>query len=286
MESLGEFLRTERESRKVRLEDVAERTKISLTILKAFESDDQSRLPGKTFSKGLLKSYAHFLGLDEADVLLRYDHCYQTVNEPEEKYNIDVIDDLYADKSKKAIRILLALFIIVAVVILFMNYSNSGDDNSTAVTAIDDTVTDMPATDEPEELVITPTEAVETTSETEPSEESATSAEATPAVSTDTVAEEARPEPEVKPKPAETRATTGKKHKVVFRAQGIAWMLITVDNKKTNDITLRKGETFTRKFDKKVKYKVGNAGNLKVTLDGKDLGYAGKPGEVKTVTLP
>jgi cytoskeletal protein RodZ len=74
VDGLGEFLRRERELRHISLDDVAERTKISRRYLEAIEEEQYDRLPGETFVRGFIRSYAQFVGLDPEDTLLIYNH--------------------------------------------------------------------------------------------------------------------------------------------------------------------------------------------------------------------
>jgi cytoskeleton protein RodZ len=71
-DGVGEFLRRERELRYISLDDVAERTKISRRYLEAIEEGQYDRLPGETFVRGFIRSYAQSVGLDPDDTLLMY----------------------------------------------------------------------------------------------------------------------------------------------------------------------------------------------------------------------
>lgn len=73
-ESFGSYLSREREFRKISLKEVASATRIGSATLQAIEQDDFKKLPGKAFVRGYLKAYAQHVGLDVADVLLRYEH--------------------------------------------------------------------------------------------------------------------------------------------------------------------------------------------------------------------
>jgi Helix-turn-helix domain/Domain of unknown function (DUF4115) len=73
-DDLGGFLRRERELRRISLDDVAERTKISRRYLEAIEEERYDRLPGETFVRGFIRSYAQSVGLDPEDTLLIYNH--------------------------------------------------------------------------------------------------------------------------------------------------------------------------------------------------------------------
>ena len=65
MPAFGENLRREREMRGVSLEEISSATKISLRFLDAIEREDFSKLPGGIFSRSFVRTYAHYLGLDE-----------------------------------------------------------------------------------------------------------------------------------------------------------------------------------------------------------------------------
>lgn len=74
MENIGSYLKREREFRKIELSEIAESTRISAGTLQALEEERFDELPGKAFVRGYLKSYAKHVGLDVADVLLRYEN--------------------------------------------------------------------------------------------------------------------------------------------------------------------------------------------------------------------
>lgn len=61
---LGDVLRETRESLGYSLDQAAEATRIRRSYLEALESEDLGVLPAPTFARGILRSYAQFLGLD------------------------------------------------------------------------------------------------------------------------------------------------------------------------------------------------------------------------------
>lgn len=73
IETLGQYLKQEREFRKVSREDLSKQTKISLRVLTALEEDRYQELPQGTFVRGFLKVYARHIGLNEAEILKRYE---------------------------------------------------------------------------------------------------------------------------------------------------------------------------------------------------------------------
>ncbi len=71
-ETLGQYLKRERESRTVSLEELSKGTRISRPFLEALEEDDFSSFPQRVFIPGFLKGYARYVGLDIKEVLARY----------------------------------------------------------------------------------------------------------------------------------------------------------------------------------------------------------------------
>ena len=72
-ESIGRYLKREREIRNISLREVSKNTKVKEYLLKAIEEDQYGSLPSLTYVKGFLLSYAKYIGLDPNDVLLRYE---------------------------------------------------------------------------------------------------------------------------------------------------------------------------------------------------------------------
>ncbi|MBI1908723.1 MAG: helix-turn-helix domain-containing protein [Deltaproteobacteria bacterium] len=77
METLGQYLKREREFRKITPQEVATATRIKVGYLEALEADRFAELPGSVFIKGFLRSYACFVGLNVDEVLLRYEDQLQ-----------------------------------------------------------------------------------------------------------------------------------------------------------------------------------------------------------------
>lgn len=70
--SLALWLRAGRAQRSMSLEDVAKVTKIQVRILERLEAGRFDGLPAEVFVRGFLRSFARCVGLDEAEVLERY----------------------------------------------------------------------------------------------------------------------------------------------------------------------------------------------------------------------
>ena len=70
--SFGEELRREREIRGISLKEIADATKISKRFLEAIERNDHRTLPAPVFTRGFIREYARYLGLNADDIVNRY----------------------------------------------------------------------------------------------------------------------------------------------------------------------------------------------------------------------
>lgn len=61
-----------RQKKGVSLEQIAERTKISLQFLRAIEAEEFHKLPGGIFSTSYLRQYASVVEMDPAELLALY----------------------------------------------------------------------------------------------------------------------------------------------------------------------------------------------------------------------
>src|SRR2546426_4293227 len=73
--SFGEELRREREIRGISLKEIADATKISKRFLEAIERNDHRTLPAPVFTRGFIREYARYLGLNADDIVNRYNYA-------------------------------------------------------------------------------------------------------------------------------------------------------------------------------------------------------------------
>jgi cytoskeletal protein RodZ len=115
---IGQDMKRERELRGVSLKEIAESTKINIRFLRALEEDQFDVLPGKFFTRGIIREYAKYLGLEEDSVLNKYHDALQALRKDEKE------EDTFAESSsvniKKVIRFAaLGAAVIAVVVTLF-----------------------------------------------------------------------------------------------------------------------------------------------------------------------
>ena len=70
--TFGEELRRERLIREVSLDEISASTKISIRLLTALESSDVEKLPAPVFTRGFIRAYSRHLGLDPDEMVNAY----------------------------------------------------------------------------------------------------------------------------------------------------------------------------------------------------------------------
>jgi len=70
--NFGEELRRERLIREVSLDEISASTKISIRLLTALESSDVKKLPAPVFTRGFIRAYSRHLGLDPDEMVNAY----------------------------------------------------------------------------------------------------------------------------------------------------------------------------------------------------------------------
>jgi cytoskeleton protein RodZ len=83
MPSIGETLREARMRQRLDIADVEGRTKIRAKYLRALENEEFGMLPGPTFVKTFLRTYAEMLGLDPHVLVEEYRTNYESEDELE-----------------------------------------------------------------------------------------------------------------------------------------------------------------------------------------------------------
>jgi transcriptional regulator with XRE-family HTH domain len=87
--SFGEELRREREIRAISLKEIADATKISKRFLEAIEKNDHKTLPAPVFTRGFVREYARYLGLNSEDMVNRYNYAAAGDDRIEQSEHLD-----------------------------------------------------------------------------------------------------------------------------------------------------------------------------------------------------
>ncbi|HUQ42238.1 MAG TPA: RodZ domain-containing protein [Candidatus Limnocylindrales bacterium] len=141
MAPLGESLRAQREKRGITLDQASVDTRIREKFLKALEDDDLRSLLGAVYTKGFLRNYAEYLGLNPDELVVRFHQDRGMPSEPNRKY------EAFKPIGRRSLVFTPAVFIPVAVlatIVLFVGYLYYQFTSFAVAPALD--VTD-PATD-------------------------------------------------------------------------------------------------------------------------------------------
>ncbi len=256
MMSIGARLREERLRRRLRIDQVAELTKISAAMLEAIETENFDRLPGGFFTRSFIRQYARVLALPDDEVeaeLTRLsvpEASAAAVPQPAFRPEVEpaTVAGAFSGRFRghqplgSAIAFLLIVAACSVIYVLWQRTQGRAEDDLRPPARV------VQATPEP------PRPA--------PKEEPA------PAV----------PAPAVQPPapaPSEVR--------VELRAVARAWVRITADGKTVWQGTLAENETRSYQAHSALSLLTGNAGGLEVTWNGKPTGPIGRAGQVRTV---
>jgi cytoskeleton protein RodZ len=272
-ETLGKFLKNQRESKKISLKEVSKNTRVREHILRAIEEDQNDLLPPATYVKGFLIAYAKYLRLDPNDVLLRYEDALKgapAVPPPppplQPLASRQKISSPQKPKPKpRALwnrnQIWVVVGVIVASFALFYFFSP------------------FPSKPPIEPL---PQRSVE---------EKPSIAPFPPAAATNrsperkTVAEERKPLTSSPPVTTAPSAQEKKALSLQLKAAEETWVSVQVDDQPEKEMTLKPGEGVPVQASNRIRMKIGNAGGLDLILNGRPLGKFGKSGEVVTLVI-
>ena len=253
---VGGKLRDARERRGVSLRQIANSTKIAVSVLDALERNDISRLPGGIFGRAFVRSFASEVGLDpEATIrefMAQFPQDSVTVGHPQS----DQIDDNEALESDRrmasAFLSLIGLSVPIAAIVLY--FSMAGHR---APASVEKPVARVPAAADA------------------PSTTTAGAAGPVTDVSTTLATTE-------KPVPQETVTD---RLVVVLSATRRCWVSVTVDGEKQIERVLDAGEQRAVDVHRDLVLRTGDAGAMRMTLNGADARPLGRQGEVVTVRL-
>lgn len=99
--AFGEELRREREIRGISLKEISDATKISRRFLEAIERNDHKTLPAPVFTRGFVREYARYLGLNVEELVGRYNFAAAGDDRIEKSAHLDrLVPERAADERK------------------------------------------------------------------------------------------------------------------------------------------------------------------------------------------
>jgi cytoskeleton protein RodZ len=300
MTSVGETLRRERVRRNFDLERVSKELKIPPRLLEAIEAEQFEKLPGGVFAKSFVRQYARMLGLDEDELAAEVERQLREDDEPpfganNPKEGSDIpLPRVEAWQSvggrtswssgKLATFIPSAVLVVVVMLLCSAVYALWQRTHRAVPAAIARAPVSVPTANTPSgRAPVTPPVSAPR--------------KAAPAAQPSTTQTAAKP-PETKvpgtpvpapptPVPAAAAAATapvGPIH-IELTADEPAWVSVQVNGKYVFAGTLEAKQSHTVDAAGTVLVRLGNAGGIAVTLNGKPLGPLGIKGQVRDIQL-
>lgn len=293
MESVGEFFKQVRETKGLTIDEVASKTRIRTDFLKALEDGNLAKLPDQVFAKGFVRTYARSLGLDEEDAIHRFTEsagAFYDKQEERERLRVRQAEDERRRRTNRKTLVLgLGVALLVLILLLTREQSSmlfSGPAHVPPPLALQEPI---PVLQSPE--VALPDEE-ETTPEGQVTTGSDEGAQATPAETPVTPA----PSASVTPDRVMTEEPSGIQANMPddplsgqavqsplvldLEALELTWVVVQIDGGSPHEALLRAGERVTWKGNNQFTLTLGNAGGVRVELNGEAKGPFGPSGSV------
>ncbi|MBI3607514.1 MAG: helix-turn-helix domain-containing protein [Nitrospirae bacterium] len=272
MDSLGQYLRECRTQRGMSLEELAARTRIRLLTLQALERDDYPALPVEVTVKGFLRAYARCLGLDEQDVLVRYQRFaaeyFQIAQDanPIGRVEQRVMPEPFWRRNLTLVGWTLAgLVIVISSLIALKPPVEREHPTSIAVPG----------------RVVPPAPPPAGHTEGVPSP----SPLPTP-IAPDHQAPFLPPTGGPSGSPQSVPIDAAHLQRLTIAATETSWVQVTIDGLQQKEALLQPGEHVTWEAEHDFRLTVGNAGGVSVALNGQPVDSLGPSGRVRTLVLP
>jgi len=263
MESIGEYLKREREFRKISLEEISRTTKIREDMLRDIEENRLDSLPSPVFVKGFLRAYARCVGLDPDDVVLRY----ETPHVEEEDLPVErAAPDTPKQWRLKYIVLPVSLLLLLGV-LLFLALHRP-------------TLTEKEA----QQMVEPVTKSLSQGESDQPGVRE----DADSAILPDSDRKELPvSSPPMHPSRPVTSSLSEPPSGIELQLAALedAWIQIQVDHGPAEEILLRPGEIISRRGERNIEMKIGNAGGLEILHNGRNLGKLGESGKVVYLSI-
>ncbi len=277
MSSLGQQLRAAREQRGLSPTDVEANIKIRPPVLQALEEGDLASLPPKAFSRGLVRKYAEFLGLDPVAAAAQFDAEYGAIAPA--SFNPVLQEPLYRGRRDWAELLLGVGAVILALAVVYgvFQYSILPLRQTSTQVAQAPAATPVVGGDTPATL-----NSGSASSPTPPPPTRTPVLDATPVVG-------APPTPTLLPtigatatRSAPTPAPTVPSNEVEVGVEITqpSWIQVKVDGQQVFASILQPGQSRSWRGQKSVTLRTGNAGGTIIFVNGQPLGTLGTPGSV------
>jgi len=305
MTPVGENLRRERLKRNLELEEISRELKISMRFLQAIENDQYDKLPGGVFAKSFARQYARLLGLDEEDIAGQVQQVVGPVEVPQpaeiskpmafSSIHVPKVDEwqTVGDRRFQWSGWLSAVVLVAVMLVCSAVYAWLQRPKATVTAQANPRAASVPQRAAPQNappgtppVVASGTPPGVAAQPAAPTAEPATAPpQAATPQATDQRPLQQKPA-EQKPTPAVVQTTPANPEATVhveINADEAVWVLARADGKYAFSATMDPHTTRTVEGVKQVMVRLGNAGGVTISLNGKPIGPAGPKGQVRTI---
>lgn len=292
MDSLGNKFRTARESQGLTLEQMAARTRIQESYLKALEEDSFEQLPERVFTKGFVRAYARSLNLDEEECLPLFAECSASFYQEEggDLRKLSLLDE--GKRKGRTSRVMVVLlvggFLLLGGMAVLQQQSPSRSIFSRfsqqPVEPRDEVVSKPGHANEVVEgrqsSAIVPQDGAASVANTEAAPETDAGGTSAESAVDDGEATPSPSSPDSVPAPASTTDSENVPLVLEIRTLEPTWVVVRSDEKEPQEVLLRAGEIIRRQARDRFLLTLGNAGGVEVHLNGELQGPFGETGVV------
>lgn len=295
-------LKKARENSGLTLNELFERTRISLRYLEAIENGDFQVLPVPTYSKNFIKTYADAIGIDSRPVLQRYEDYLKNLHAPaaeQEAEQACLVTPSAKPNQNKTFLWVLFIIIVFASAAFFISTRNARLPESTKNAPLQNQIKNTKPLEsksepsqalpveinlqKPENPIMTKPgdnqqQAMETISVESWSDRAHDPSEAEDS-------EDPPPSPEEKNTRKEALPQDEELSTLAVQATEETWIRIQADDKEAFQMMLKAGEKVSHKAAR-FNVDLGNAGGVRISFNGKTLKNLGKSGQVVHLRLP
>jgi len=273
--SFGRYLQSIRVEKGISLKAVSAETRIRPETLHFIEEEDHQHLPDEVYVKGFLRAYAKAVGADGEEAVRRY------LSRLAVKRKIALSEAaLYRTGGAFWRRLILSTGAVLCLIAATLYTVSAWREHNMPKEAVS-TETAEPSTAEP------PVEQPDTLSPA-PAEEKALTAPAIDASSAPAVDSADDKEVSATEAPTESAppSAIADKYRLSIDTIEETWLKIIVDDQQAKQYRLNPGDHIELEGSKNFNLLIGNAGGIRLELNGKAVALSGKSGQVVNLQLP
>jgi len=283
--SFGRYLQSIRIEKGISLEDVSKETRIRREALLYIEEEDHEKLPDIVFVKGFLRAYAKAIGADGDEAVRRY------ISRLEVMQRI-ITSDLDLERSgsggvfwRRFLLSIGALFCLIAVTLYAVSMWRDKQEQTSASSGVISEA--VPVESSAEKSMSDPGQpgldkSAPAATEPPPQASTATTTES----DADVAKDPAKTEAPIAPEDDSAAQVPNSGYRLNIDTIEETWVKIVIDNQEPKEYNLYPGDQIELEATDSYTLLVGNAGGIKLRLNGKQVELTGKSGKVVKIKLP